>query len=210
MAKKQSAETNTGKPHKYFDDQFDDEEVLFVFRKHPIVMRKGLVYGMGAWLVGPVYTTVLTYVKPNDPPSVAFFFLSLIASIVLGSLIFAPSYMSWYFSVFVVTNQRLIQITQKGLFHRSVVDMGLSQIQMVNYEVAGLQETLLGFGTIMMQTFVGDLVIHDVHHPAKIQKKLIGILREQGIAASSYAGGSTDVIQESNQISDEETEAETA
>jgi hypothetical protein len=89
--------------------------------------------------------------------------------------------------------------------------MGLSQIQMVNYEIAGLQETMLGFGTIMMQTFVGDLVIHDVHHPAKIQKKLIGILREQGIAASSYAAGSsTEVNQGSNQSVDEETEAETA
>jgi membrane protein YdbS with pleckstrin-like domain len=203
MAKtKKSNVTESGHP-KYFDDQFDDEDVLFVFRKHPIVMRKGLVYGMGAWLIGPVYTTILTYTKPNDPPSIAFFFFSLIASIVIGSLIFAPSYMSWYFSVFVVTNQRLIQITQKGLFHRSVVDMGLSQIQMVNYEIAGLQETMLGFGTIMMQTFVGDLVIHDVHHPAKIQKKLIGILREQGIAASQYA-------EPANKSIDEETEAETA
>jgi len=55
---------------------------------------------------------------------------------------------------------------------------------MINYEVSGLQETLLGFGTIMMQTFVGNLVIHEVHHPAKIQKKLIGILREQGITAA--------------------------
>jgi len=77
----------------------------------------------------------------------------------------------WHFSVFIVTDQRLIQITQKGLFHRSVVDMGLSQIQMVNYEVSGLQETLLGFGTIMMQTFVGDLVIRDVHHPLRSRKR---------------------------------------
>jgi hypothetical protein len=183
------------KPSKYFDDQFDDEEVLFVFRKHPIVMRKGLVYGMGAWLIGPVYTLIITYTKPDSPPSMTFFFLSLLGSIVLGSIIFAPSYMSWYFSVFVVTNQRLMQITQKGFFHRSVVDMGLSQIQMVNYEISGLQETLLGFGTIMMQTFVGDLVIHEVHHPAKIQKKIIQILREQGISTQT-SPGSTQLLDE--------------
>ncbi len=190
MFKKQKAEQATTKthqkPHKYFDDQFDDEEVLFVFRKHPIVMRKGLIYGMCAWLIGPVYSLILTYAKPNEPPSLTFFFGSLVASIVIGSLIFAPSYMSWFFSVYVITNQRLIQITQKGLFNRSVVDMGLGQIQMVNYEIAGLQETMLGFGTIMMQTFVGDLVIHDVHHPAKIQKKIIGILREQGISSAQF------------------------
>lgn len=190
MAKNKNA---AQKPQKYFADQFDDEEVLFVFRKHPIVMRKGLIFGMGSWLIGPLYIVTLTFTRPNNPPSMGLFGLSLLVSVILGTIIFLPWYISWYFSVFVVTDQRLIQITQKGLFNRSVVDMGLNQIQMVNYQVAGLQETLLGFGTIMMQTFVGDLVIHDVHHPAKIQKKLIGILREQGIAATQFAaaaGGS--------------------
>jgi len=88
-----------------------------------------------------------------------------------------------------VTDQRLIQITQKGLFNRSVIDMRLNQIQMVNYQIAGLQQTLLGFGTIMMQTIVGDLVIHEIHHPAKIQKKLLEILRDRGanVAAAPVA-----------------------
>jgi hypothetical protein len=63
--------------------------------------------------------------------------------------------------------------------------MGLNQIQMVNYEVKGLQETLLGYGTIMMQTFVGDLLIHYIHHPAKIQKHLLEILRKEGVSATS-------------------------
>ncbi|HEX8226640.1 MAG TPA: PH domain-containing protein [Candidatus Saccharimonadales bacterium] len=179
------------KPPKYFEDQFDGEEVLFVFRKHPIVMRKGLIIAMAMWLVGPLYTMALTYLRPDNYPSVNFFFGSLIASILLGIIIFMPWYLSWYFSVFIVTDQRLIQITQKGLFNRSVVDMGLGQIQMVNYQVAGLQETLLGFGTITMQTFVGDLVIHDIHHPAEIQKKLLEILRISGVqtnAGPSAAG----------------------
>ncbi len=40
------------KPVKYFEDQFDNEEVLYVFHKHPIVMRKGLVFGMFGPLLG--------------------------------------------------------------------------------------------------------------------------------------------------------------
>ena len=63
--------------------------------------------------------------------------------------------------------------------------MGLNQIQLVNYQIAGVQETLLGFGTIMMQTFVGDLIIHEIPHPAKIQKKLLEILRRQGMNAAN-------------------------
>ncbi|HUC87926.1 MAG TPA: PH domain-containing protein [Candidatus Binatia bacterium] len=163
---------------KYFDDQFDDETVLFVFRKHPVVMRKGLVLGMLAILLG----TIPALIKPQY----SYFFTGLLVGLVVGLLLFAPFWISWYYSVFIVTDQRLIQITQKGLFHRSVVDMRLSQIQMVNYQIAGLQETLLGFGTIMMQTFVGDLIIHDVHHPAKIQKQLLETLRDHGIMADPY------------------------
>jgi hypothetical protein len=148
-------------------------------------MRKGLIIGSLGVLAGPLYTLILTYLRPDNPPSMAFFFLSMIASFVLAALLFFPWWMSWHFSVFVVTNRRFIQITQRGLFHRSVVDMSLNQIQMINYEVAGLEETLLGFGTIMMQTFVGDLVIHYIHHPAKIQKKLLEILRDNGVSAES-------------------------
>ncbi|MEO6761678.1 MAG: PH domain-containing protein [Candidatus Saccharimonadales bacterium] len=166
---------------KYFSDQFDGEEVLFVFRKHPIVMRWGLILSGLGLLVGPLYTLILTYVNANNPPTMTFFFMSFVVSLGISFVLFFPSWMSWHFSVFIVTDQRFIQITQKGFFHRSVVDMSLPQIQMVNYEVSGLQETLLGFGTIMMQTFVGDLLIHYIHHPAKIQKKLLEILRDKGI-----------------------------
>jgi hypothetical protein len=166
---------------KHFDDQFDDEEVLFVFRKHPLIMRKGILIGMICMLVGPLYTLILTYARPENSPSMTFFFMSLLISMGIGLIFVFPYWIGWYYSLFIVTDQRLIQITQKGLFHRSVVDLGLQQIQMVNYQISGLQQTLLGFGTIMMQTYVGDLVIHDIHQPAKIQKKLLNILRQEGI-----------------------------
>lgn len=181
---------------KYFEDQFDDEEVLFVFRKHPIVMRKGLIVSSLAILAGPVVTLALTYLRPDNPPTVSFFFLSILASFVLAGILFLPSWVAWYFSVYIVTDQRFIQISQKGFFSRSVIDMSLRQIQMVNYEVNGLNETLLGFGTIMMQTLVGDLLIHEVHHPARIQKKLLEILRTEGVPAT---GGEEDGIDEYEQ-----------
>jgi hypothetical protein len=149
-------------------------------------------------MIGPLIGILPATIKPEL--GFGWFFGGLAAGIILGLLFFFPSWISWYFSVFIVTNQRLIQITQKGLFNRSVIDMGLSQIQMVNYQVAGLQETLLGFGTIMMQTLVGDLVIHDIHHPGHIQKKLLQILREYGYSAGD---GTVPVLQEGELVSEE-------
>lgn len=171
---------------KYFEDQFDDEEVLIVFRKHPIVMRKGLVFGS----LGPLLGVLPAAIWPTL--GFGWFFGGLAAGFVLAFLLFFPSWIAWYYSVYIVTDQRFIQIGQKGLFHRSVVDIGIHQIQMVNYEVAGFQETLLGFGTIMMQTYMGELTIHDVHHPARIQKRILNILRDKGIITTGYVGQSGD------------------
>lgn len=173
MARK--TETEEGAPEKLFPDQLDNEEVLFMFRKHPIVMRKGLVFGMFGPLVGILPTAIW--------PMLGFgwFFAGLFGGILLGLLIFFPFWINWYYSMYIVSDVRMIQITQKGFFHKSFVDLGLTQIQSVNYEVSGLQATLLGYGTILVQTYMGDLVIHEVHHPSKIYKKLITILRDEGI-----------------------------
>ena len=56
---------------------------------------------------------------------------------------------------------------------------------MINYEISGFQETLLGYGTMTVQTYVGELVIKDVHHPKKIQKAITVKLREHGYLSSS-------------------------
>lgn len=164
-------------PKKYFEDQFDDEEVLFVFRKHPIVMRKGLVLAC----LGPLFGILPAAIKPTL--GFGWFFGGLAGGLALGLLLILPSWIAWYYSVFIITDQRFIQITQKGLFHRSVVDLGLGKIQSTNYEVRGVQATLLGFGTIVVQTYMGDMVIHEVYQPAKVIRKLSTILREQGVIA---------------------------
>ena len=176
---------------KYFEDQFDDENVLYVFRKHPIVMRRGLILSMLAILLG----TIPALIKPEF----SYFYGGLAGGFLLGVILILPSWISWYYSVFIVTDQRFIQVTQKGFFNKSVVDIGLHQIQMINYEVAGIQESLLGFGTIMMQTYMGDLVIHDLHHPAKIQKKLIHILRDLGVLSGQFAANQQAIDEENEE-----------
>ena len=182
MSAKQAEKEHESQPpkKKHFKEQFEEEEVLLVFRKHPIVMRKGLIFGMLALLIGPVITLILTTSRPDNPPTMTFFFLSLLAGFILGAIILFPSWVRWYFSVYIMTSQRFIQQT-RSLLQINVVDLGLEQIQMINYQVSGLEETMLGFGTIIVQTYVGDLIIRDVHHPARIQKKMVHILRDLGI-----------------------------
>jgi hypothetical protein len=178
------AEEKPASPKKHFKEQFDDEETMLVFRKHPIIMRKGLILASFGMLVGPVYTLILTYAHKSDPPSIAFFFGSLAASFILACILIFPWWVRWYFSVYIMTNKRFIQ-QNRSLLQVDVVDIGLDQIQMINYQIAGLEETVLHFGTIVVQTYVGDLVIKQVHHPEKVQAKMVHILLDLGIHHSA-------------------------
>lgn len=175
---------------RMFEDQFDDEEVLYVFRKHPIVMRWGLVL----WGIGPILGMLPAAINPSL--GFGYFFAGLGIGTLISILIFLPFWIAWYYSVFIITNQRFIQITQRGLFHRSVVDLGLNKIQSTNYEIRGIQATLLGFGTIVIQTYMGDMVIHEVHRPAKIIRNLSTVLREQGIVAEELTPEDSDLQEE--------------
>ena len=79
VAEKAKPESNVehqpSKP-KYFKEQFDDEEVRLVFRKHPIVMRKGLILAMFAILLG----TVPALIKPEY----SYFVLGLLGGFILA------------------------------------------------------------------------------------------------------------------------------
>lgn len=187
MAKK---DLDENLPIKYFKEQFDDEEVMLVFKKHPVVMRKGLIFASLGLLFPMLVIIFMNIIFANSPeklPTVNTFYFALGIGFIIAILLMLPYWISWNYSVYIVTDQRMIQITQKGLFKRSMVALGLDQVQMINYEVNGFEQTILGFGTIVVQTFVGSLTINDVHHPAKIQKEMLHLLRDLGYSMGSGA-----------------------
>jgi hypothetical protein len=71
-----------------------------------------------------------------------------------------------------VTNQRIRQVTQKGFFGTDVIELRLLKIQNISYNIPGFFGEIFHFGTIVIQTFVGDLVIRNVEHPEDTYNKL--------------------------------------
>lgn len=147
-----------------FEGQRDGEELLFVFRRHIIAMRKGF------------YLLLIPFALSSIPPLIwqtnLELFLLPIGGLVLGLILFSYHFLMWYFTIYIVTDQRIRQITQHGFFGKDVVELRLSKIQNISYNVPGLSGELFGFGTIVIQTFVGDLVINKVEHPDEIYNKL--------------------------------------
>ena len=154
-----------------FDGQREGEEVQFVFRRHFLTAKSGVIFLFLMIMIG----VGLTLLWPNN----MMIFEVFLALILVGILGFLYSYMLWYFSIYIVTNQRIRQISQRGLFKKSVVDLGLDKIQSISYGVNGIRAGLMGYGTIVIQTAVGDLVISMVKNSEKIYNDLQNLINEK-------------------------------
>ena len=119
-----------------FDGQREGEEVQFVFRRHFLTAKSGVIFLILMIMIG----VGLTLLWPNN----MMIFETFLALILVGVLGFLYSYMLWYFSIYIVTNQRIRQISQRGLFKKSVVDLGLDKIQSISYGVSGIRAGLMG------------------------------------------------------------------
>ncbi|MBL8160017.1 PH domain-containing protein [Candidatus Saccharibacteria bacterium] len=163
-----------------FHGQHDDENVLMVFRRHPIAMRKGFYVLLVPFLLGSLPTLIW-------PENINFLWISL-GGFGLGLLGFFYFWMGWYFSVFIITDQRIRMISQRGFYNRSVIDVALTKIQNMIVNVPGFSATIFKFGTITVQTYVGDLILDRLHDPEKIYDDLLKIVNEhtKGIQDNTY------------------------
>lgn len=159
-----------------FEGQREDEQILFIFRRHIIAMRKGF------WLLLIPFT--ISSLPVLAWPSTAEVYWFPLAGFLVGGFLFLYHFLMWYYTIFIVTDQRLRQVTQRGFFGKDVVELGLSKIQSISYNIPGFSGEVLGFGTIVIQTYVGDLIINKAEHPQDVYNKL-----QDAVAAAEKAQG---------------------
>ena len=145
---------------KSFDGQRKGEEALAIVRRHPVAMRKG----MYLWLL-VAFAGCLPLLFFPDNFNMLWVFLG---AVVLGGLIFAYHWMGWYFTVFIITNERVRLITQKSVFGKTVIEVPLGKVQNISMAIPGMMAELFRYGTIVLQTMVGDLVMDRMYKPEDI------------------------------------------
>ncbi|HPN67738.1 MAG TPA: PH domain-containing protein [bacterium] len=72
-------------------------------------------------------------------------------------------WLDYYFDITIVTNERLIDIQQSGLFNRSVSELYLQQIQDVSGKQKGFMQNVFNYGDVLIQT-AGEKTLFVVDH----------------------------------------------
>jgi len=160
------------------------EEIIKVVRRHYLVMIPVILMILVlAMLPLTIYAILIADFLPLDPSIKNFvedFFVrwksfGYSVWLLLLWIFFFIEWTDYYLDLWVITNRRIVDVEQKGFFHREVTSFSFGQIQDITVETHGLVETLLKFGTLHIQTagHNREIVIRDAHHPEKARSLIL-------------------------------------
>jgi membrane protein YdbS with pleckstrin-like domain len=103
-------------------------------------------------------------------------------------LVTATGFTDYYLDTWIVTNERIINIEQHGLFQRTASELSLTTVQDVTAEISGVLETVFKYGNVEIQT-AGEkkrFEFRHVPHPERVKESIMQLVQE-----SKHAEGET-------------------
>ncbi|MEI7890478.1 MAG: PH domain-containing protein [bacterium] len=167
----------------HFKDLDESDEILYVYHRNWFYLLQQyfflilmLVVFVGAVLYFPLLFPDM--LADNYRAATLFFEnVVLLALWLFGFLI----WVDYYFDVWVITAQRIVNIEQKGLFMRKVSELRYEKIQDVTTQVEGIIPTMLNFGDVKIQTAAeeGEFIFRTVSDPYHVKNIILELQRKQ-------------------------------
>lgn len=160
------------------------EEVIFKLHRHPLTF----IPIIGLFLIMLIVPIGVYFLIDSLFPALLVKDTTLYAvTVLLGSTYFLLSYVffyvrfiDYYLDMWVVTNDRIVDIEQHGLFNRVITELDLFRIQDVTANVSGLFGTLFRYGDVIITTASANthIVFRNVPGPNHIRERLIQLADE--------------------------------
>lgn len=169
----------------------EDEEVITIERRFPIVLRRPLIFGLLIITVA-ILPWIFAYGLSLSWLNIAYYWMAICSIFLL--FYWLRSWVGWHYSIYVLTNQRIMVVKQSGFFSREVVDLALHNIQNVNYSIKGIQGAMFGFGSLNIDTLSGSggLRLKYVYKPARLQKIIMNEVHKSNPKVASKSSTKPD------------------
>ncbi|OGM18694.1 hypothetical protein A2686_03370 [Candidatus Woesebacteria bacterium RIFCSPHIGHO2_01_FULL_38_10] len=156
--------------HVNFINQDPEEKVILFLRKHPITNWR--------WML----ISFLMIIAPSLLPFFSFFMslpesfqlILIIVWYLLTTAFVLEEFLSWFFNVNIITDERIIEVDFHNLIYREMTDANIDQIQDVTVEIGGSLRTFLHFGNVVIQTAaeVPKITFEAVPQPDRVARVL--------------------------------------
>ena len=132
----------------------ENEKIIAEVRKHWFIF---LLESIGSILaiITPIIILIISIPFIEISVSENTFLISVFFYLIWIIIVWIYFFLSWtdyYLDVWIITNRKIIDIEQKGLFNRETSSFRLDHIQDITIDVSGIIATLIGYGDIYVQT----------------------------------------------------------
>ncbi len=188
---------------QYFPGQSPEEQVALFIRRHWVAFLPWLLFSPVLFTIFTVVALIMWFSPPDIlgfAPQTIRAFVAILGGTFYLSLMFSllRSWMSFYLDVTIVTERRLVDIEQEGIFSRRIAEQSLLRVQDVSARQQGFLQHLLNYGNLYIET-AGEqpnFELHNIPRPNDIAKTILdlhdrlvgagGHEVEIGIAEGSY------------------------
>jgi uncharacterized membrane protein YdbT with pleckstrin-like domain len=99
-------------------------------------------------------------------------------------------WLDYYLDAWIVTNERIINIEQRGFFVRKISELKITKIQDITSEIIGVIPSLLNYGNIYVQT-AGEkehFTFHQIPDPNFVKNKIVQLQEKEKLSEEMELG----------------------
>ena len=144
-------------PQPVFPNQRDDERIFVFSRRHPVDFLPTFIIIVILFVLPIIFVSAIW----SQPPSSSVFdplyirdliILTSLTYILILATVAITSWVNFYYNVLIVSDERIVEIAQRGLFSREIKELVFEQIEDVSSKTTGFLNTIFEAGELEIQT----------------------------------------------------------
>lgn len=118
--------------------------------------------------------------------------------VILGSMYFLSIWLfafleftDYYLDTWIITNERIINIEQEGLFNRTASELDLAAVQDTTAEIRGILQTIFTYGQVYVQTAgeKGRFHFKNIDNPEHVKELITRLVEEDKRRVAQLGAG---------------------
>ena len=167
----------------HFENQESGEKIILLLRAHIVtlvpsaflILLLSSVPFFVPFILDIIRVHVFSVFDPRQLILITIFWYLFVFGFSFYKFIF------WYFNVYLITNERVIDIDFRGILHKETSYAKLNQIQDISPKIIGFFGTFFHYGNIYIQTAAErpEFEFHNVENPNQVAQEIHEQVRKE-------------------------------
>lgn len=166
-----------------FETQADEETVILFLRQHLIFLLLPGLFGIFLLLAPTFLLPLMVFLTGRLPISLppGYFLVGTVFWYVATAGFLLSTFLHWFFNIYIVTNERIVDIDFVNLLYKEFSEAELSKIQDLTFTAKGVFAAIFNYGDVLIQTAgeLPNIEFLKVPQPDDVVKVISELVKQQ-------------------------------